>query len=48
MDYADAVAIGVRVGEGTGLQDEVGGGFNTRRYVDRSKGDLLDFGKVLL
>ena len=44
---AESVAVGVRVGEESGLQDWVGGGLDARDHVGGGKGHLLDFGKVI-
>ena len=45
---ADTVAVGVRVGKQTGLQDWIGGRLKTGHHVSRIVGDLLDLGKVVL
>jgi hypothetical protein len=45
---ADAVAVGVGVGEEARLQDWVGTGLDTRDQVCGVEGDLLDFGEVVL
>ena len=44
----EAVAVGVRVGEETGLEDWVGRRFNARNHVRGREGHLLDFGKIIL
>ena len=44
---SEAVAVGVRVGEKTRLQDRIGRRFDTGNHVRWRKGDLLDLGKVV-
>jgi hypothetical protein len=45
---ADAVTVGVGVGEEARLQDRVGRRLDARRHVGRVESDLLDLGKVVL
>lgn len=45
---AEAVAVGVRVGEQTGLKDRIGRRFDPGNHVRRRKGHLLDLGKIVL
>lgn len=45
---ADAVAVGVGVGEEAGLEDGIRGGFDARDQVGRVEGDLFDLGEVVL
>lgn len=45
---AESVAMGVGVGEETGLEDRVGGGLDAGHHVGRREGGLLDFGEVVL
>ena len=45
---AEAVAVGIWVGEEAGLQDGVGGGLDTGDHVAWGEGDLFDFSKVVL
>ena len=45
---AQAVAVGVRVGEEAGLEDRVGGGFDPGHHVRGGEGDLFDLGEVVL
>lgn len=42
-----AVAVGVRIGEKTGLKDRIGRRFNTGNHMRWRKGDLLDLGKIV-
>ena len=44
---ADAVAVGVWVGEEAGLEDGVGGGLDAGDQVGGGEGDLFDFGEVV-
>lgn len=44
---ADAVAVGVWIGEEAGLEDRVGGGFDAGGHVGGVEGDLFDFGEVV-
>jgi hypothetical protein len=45
---AEAVALGVGVGEEAGLEDRVSGGFDAGHQVGWGEGDLFDFGEVVL
>lgn len=45
---AETVAVGIRVGEETGLQDGVCGGFDARNHVGRRESGLLDLCEVVL
>jgi hypothetical protein len=45
---ADAVTVGVWVGEEAGLENWIGGGFDAGGHVGWVEGDLLDFGEVVL
>ena len=45
---AQAVAVGVWVGEQAGLKDRVGGGLDPRDHVGGREGYLLDLGEVVL
>ena len=45
---AETVAVGIRVGEETGLEDGVGGRLDTGDHVGRREGGLLDFCEVVL
>ena len=45
---AQAVALGVRVGEEAGLEDRVGGGFDAGDHVGGGESDLFDLGEVVL
>lgn len=45
---AEAVAVGVGVGEEAGLEDGVGRGFDSGHEVRGGEGGLLDLGKVVL
>lgn len=45
---AEAVAVGVRVGEEAGLQDRVGGGLDAGDHVRGGEGSLFDFSEVVL
>lgn len=45
---ADAVTVGVGVGEEAGLEDGVGRGLDARRHVGGVESDLLDLGEVVL
>lgn len=44
---AEAMAVSVRVGEQTGLQDRIGRRFDPGNHVRRRKGDLLDLGEIV-
>lgn len=45
---AEAMTVGIRVREQTGLQDRVGGGLDAGDQVRGREGDLLDLGEVVL
>lgn len=42
------MAVGIGIGEETGLEDRVGGGLDVGDEVGGRESDLLDFGKVVL
>jgi len=45
---AQAVAVGIGVGEEAGLQDGIGGGLDVRDEMGRREGGLFDLGEVVL
>jgi hypothetical protein len=44
----ETVAMGIGIREETGLEDGIRGRLNVRNKVRRCKGDLFDFGKIVL